>query len=113
MSARLTTGHFINAMLRTASQAGGHITVVTHGDHDAGGLLLICAEKGRIVAILERSTDENGHAIWRPCFGQPIENKDKIMSYLHSRALNDADLWQVELDIAQPERFAAQFIDRG
>jgi len=113
MAVRLTTKLFINALMRRATSLGGHVTVLAHGDDSAGGLLLICLEKGQLSAVLERSTDAQGRMVWHACFSQLIENKDKLLESLQKRAAQDSDLWQVELDIADAERFAADFIAEG
>jgi hypothetical protein len=100
----------VDALIRSANAAGGHATVLKHGDDRAGGLLLICTEKGGLTAVLERGSDEQSRMVWRPVFSQPLENTDKISTYLENRTKRDTDTWLIELDIADAERFAADFI---
>ncbi len=108
MATRLTTRLFVNALMRRAASAGGQVTVLSHGDDSAGGLLLVCAHKGQISAILERGSDAEGRPIWQPLSHQLIDNKEKLQEYCVRRAAQDSDLWQVELDIPDAERFAAE-----
>jgi hypothetical protein len=113
MAARLTTALFVNALMRAAQRAGGIVTIVQHGDDDAGGVILICTEKGGITNVFERGHDLSGQMIWQSFSSQPIENKQKIDDYLSDRGVQDTDLWLVELDIPYAERFAADFIATG
>ena len=110
MTARLTTALFVNALVRKAGAMGGFVTVLAHGDDAAGALILICTKKGEISAVIEHGYDIDNRAVWQPCFIQVIDNKEKIDKYLARRRAQDADLWLIELDIPDAERFAADFI---
>ena len=110
MSTRLATALFVNALMRSANAAGGHIMVLARGDEIAGGLILLCCEKGTLCAVYERSFDVDNNMVWHQNIDQAIDNKEKIRNYLARRRDQDMDLWLVELDIPQAERFAADFI---
>jgi hypothetical protein len=110
MEHRLTTSLLISALRKRAEQSGGTCTVINRGDADAGGLLLICAEKGCISALLELAYNPAGEMIWRHCLPQIIDEQQKFENYLMKRRKTDGDLWVIELDIPAAERFAADFV---
>jgi hypothetical protein len=44
---------------------------------------------------------------------QVIDNETEIYDYWRRRRARDPDLWVIELDIAQAERFAAETMSEG
>jgi hypothetical protein len=113
MTARLTSRMLVTALLRRVQAEGGNAAVLAKGDENAGGIVLICAEKGRITALLERMPDFRDGYRWTATGPQDLEKKAKIDEYLDRRRARDPDLWLVELDIASAERFAAETIASG
>lgn len=109
MEHRLTTGLIVSALRKRAEQAGGSCTVIARGDMTAGGLILICAEKGRNTGLYELAYDYTGTMAWRPCLTQLTDEQQKVDKYVADRRRTDPDLWCVELDIPAAERFAADF----
>ena len=104
MTARLTSAMLVSALIRRVSAEGGNAAVLAKGDATAGSILLICMEKGVVQSVRERILDMMGHYIWTPV--GPAE-PDALNDYLDRRRARDADLWLVELDVANAERFAA------
>ena len=105
MTARLTSAMLVSAMIRRVGQAGGTAMVLAKGDATAGAILLICNEKGATQSVIERVLDGTGTYAW----GQvgPAESADRD-AYVERRRARDPDLWVLELDIANAERFAAE-----
>jgi hypothetical protein len=66
---------------------------------------LICAEKGFVQSVRERILDMAGTYAWT-AVGPAAA--DALSAYLERRRTSDSDLWIVELDIANAERFAAE-----
>jgi hypothetical protein len=110
MVARLTSRMLIDSLIRAAQGAGGHATVLARGDDSAGAILVECADRGQAGPLLERILDRDGGYAWARCGPQDIENKEERAAYIARRRARDPDLWLVELDIAQAERFAAETI---
>jgi len=110
MARRFTSKLIVSALLKRLATAGGTGAVLAHGDDGAGGIVAICAEKGRISSLIELAYDSDERMFWRPCTSQAIENNDKFQIYLAQRRKSDPDLWLVELDIPAAERFAADCI---
>ena len=105
MSERLPTQVVVSAMLRRVNDAGGFATVLAKGDPQAGAVLVVAMERGGEAKLLERGIGADG----RPGLidSTPAEDPD---GYWRRRRQRDPDLWVVELDIADSQRFAAESI---
>lgn len=110
MTPRLTSQTLVSALLRRVSAAGGTGAVIARGDEQAGAVLLLCAERGVLQSILERVADLDGAYRWVGCGPDDRTDADAVAAYLDRRRTRDPDLWLVELDIPQAERFAAETI---
>lgn len=103
MSARLPSDLLVGAMMRRVQQAGGHATVLAKGDAQAGSVLVIGVERGADPHIWERGFGPNGRTVLID--STPAGDPDE---YWRRRRARDPDLWVVELDIPDSERFAAE-----
>ena len=95
--------------MRSAQAQGGAAALITKGDATAGTILIMCAEKGRIISLREPVLDQAGRYVWTRIGPQDIDNKEEIENFLSRRRQIDPDLWIIELDIAEVERFVAEF----
>jgi len=105
MTPRLAPSVFVNALLRLADREGGFGTVAAKGDPTAGAILILLAERGQPVQLLERLLQPSGEYGW----GAPLKdgaNADDFARFLEKRRRFDPDCWVVELDTASAERFA-------
>lgn len=110
MTARLPSALIVAGLMRRAQQEGGNAAVLARGDEQAGGILLVMAERGATVAVMERGHDLDGRPIWRDAAPQVLEGKDNLHDYLARRRQRDPDLWAIELDIVDSQRFIAETI---
>lgn len=112
-SARLTSEMLVGALTRRAMAEGGFTAVVAKGDAISGVILVQAVDRGREVGLFERvSNFTGGYALMR-CGPSPDEGLEAMAQYMARRRKSDPDLWIVELDIPNPERFAEQiFCDR-
>lgn len=100
----------IGALRRRAAAAGGFVMIVAKGDETSGVILVQTMEKGRETGLFERiSNFTGGHALMR-CGPFPEEGPDALAQYVARRRRSDPDLWIIELDIPDAERFAAETI---
>ena len=113
MSARLTSRMLAGALIRRVQAEGGSATVLAKGDETAGAILLVCAERGAFKQMLERMPTLEGGAQWQPVGPQATAPQEELDAYLARRRRSDPDLWLIELDIAQAERFAAETTGEG
>ena len=105
MTARLTSAMLVSALIRRVGAEGGNATVLAKGDPTEGAILLICMEKGIVWSVRERILDMTGAYSWTAVGPAGPAACDE---YLERRRARDSDLWIVELDIANAERFAAE-----
>lgn len=105
MDARLPAHLEVSALIRAVDVAGGFAMVVNRGERDAGTIMVVITEKGENSRAYERMPEMDGTRQWRCVKAQDAENKQEFSEYLTRRSQQDRDLWVVELDIAQGERF--------
>lgn len=98
----------VDALIRRVQTAGGFAVVLARGDEMAGAILLVCRDRGDAGQLLERTVDLDGSYRWTPCGPQDVESGASREGYIQRRRDSDPDLWLIELDIADAERFAAE-----
>ena len=100
----------VNALVRRANRDGGFATVLAKGDATAGAILVIAQDRGRNARAYERGIGPKGETA---LIAVGPEDDDKVTDYWMRRRTSDPDLWVVEVDIAQAERFVAETILGG
>jgi hypothetical protein len=83
------------------------------GDPERGSLLLFLSSRGIHRTCLERVLDMDGSYRWRAVGPRESASSAEIADFLARRARFDEDLWAVELDIADAERFIAETTSAG
>jgi hypothetical protein len=78
------------------------------GDEDRGSLLLFVGSRGVHLACLERVLSLDGSYRWEVVGPGESAGSGEITDFLARRARFDEDLWAIELDIADAERFIAE-----
>ncbi|WP_242126819.1 DUF1491 family protein [Sphingobium sp. Sx8-8] len=107
---RLTSAMLVGVLVRRSAAAGGFATVLVRGDDISGVILIQALERGREMCLLERVSDwAGGYSLVR-CGPDPEKGAESMAQYIERRRRSDPDLWVVELDIADAERFAAETI---
>jgi hypothetical protein len=106
--ARLKSSVLVGALMSRAQAEGGFAAVLARGDSGAGAILVILAERGRKVRILERLMQGNGRYSWQAVGEQALGNTEETQRFLERRQKFDPDIWLIELDVASAERFAAE-----
>lgn len=79
--------------------------VLKKGEREAGTLLVAIQENGANMRVYERMPGLDGTRKWHRAKDQANENAEEISTWLARRGQQDPDLWIVELDIADGERF--------
>ena len=87
--------------------------MVRKGDPDRGSLLLLVTSRGRHFACLERVLSLDGTYSWQAVGPGDSASSPEVADFLARRARFDEDLWAIELDIAEPERFIAETTSVG
>jgi hypothetical protein len=83
------------------------------GDEERGSLLLLVASRGVHVASLERVLNLDGSYRWQRVGPSESASSTEIADFLARRTRFDEDLWAIELDIADAERFIAETMLTG
>ena len=105
---RLPSKLEITGLARRIEADGGFATILHRGDADGGALLLQVSSRGRYCACLERILGMSGAYEWRVTGPGESAKSEEVAAFLAKRVQFDPDLWAMELDSADPERFIAE-----
>ena len=112
MTARLASAVEATGLIRRAEAQGDFAAILHKGDADRGALIIVVRSRGAFVALLERALAPDGSYRWASS-GPPDDSEGKVAQFLARRMEFDPDLWAIELDVAQPERFIAETTSAG
>jgi hypothetical protein len=79
--------------------------VLQKGEPDGGTILVVLTERGTGARVYERMPRADGTRAWQLSRREDPDNKIELQEWLDRRGFQDPDLWIVELDIANGERF--------
>ena len=82
--------------------------MIKKGDAERGSLLLFVSSRGVHKAALERVLNLDGSYRWERVGPAESASSIEIADFLARRTRFDEDLWAIELDIADAERFIAE-----
>lgn len=105
MDARLPAHLEVSALIRRVNSAGGFATVLNKGEAEAGTILIVLCHNGADTRLYERMPALDGTRRWHCSRKQLPENPYEFQEYLDRRKAQDPDVWLVELDAADAERF--------
>ncbi len=95
----------VSGLIRQVGAAGGFAAVLAKGERDAGTILVVLAHNGGNPRLFERMPQLDGTRKWVCSRVHDAENPFDFQDYLNRRKRQDPDVWIVELDVAQGERF--------
>ena len=107
MSERLPAHLEISGLIRLAESNGGSVMVIAKGERDAGTVLIVSMFRGENARLFERMPQLDGS---RPFIATKIQDPEKpqeFFEYLDRRRRQDPDIWILEVDIDDAERFIA------
>ena len=113
MTERLAASVEASGLIRNAEAAGDFGVILQKGDPDRGSLLVVVRNRGRFAACLQRTLGMDGRYVWSLVGPEADSPGEKVSQFLARQAGFDPDLWLIELDIAQPERFIAETTSAG
>jgi hypothetical protein len=108
MTPRLAASVLVGGLIRMAQGKGGFAAVLASGDAEAGSVIVILLERGANPRVLERLLQGDGHYAWSLNQGEASENIGDVPAFVARRRRFDPDLWVLELDVPDAERFAAE-----
>ncbi len=97
----------IDAIRRLCEGEGGFATVLAKGNRNAGDIVIIYRERGGAPSLLRRGLRWDGPPTWAEIEHQTFENEQQLNDSLEQRRAVDRDLWLIELDVPDAERFIA------
>ena len=95
----------IGSLIRLAETHGGSAMVLAKGEKDAGTILLVTMYYGENTQLYERMPQLDGTRTFVQSKAQDPENPLEFSEYLERRRKQDPDIWILELDIEDPQRF--------
>lgn len=111
--ARLASRLIVNALVRRINEAGGSAMVLAKGEAEAGAILVLTLDRGGNPRFFERGIGPDGKSALVASGPAELADDAAVSSYWQRRRDRDSDLWVVELDIADAERFAAELLASG
>ena len=111
MNDRLPAHLEASAILRLAESQGGYATVLAKGERDAGTILLVMLCRGEAAVLYERMPQLDGSRLFIATKQENADKQQEFSDYLARRRGQDQDMWLIEVDIADPERFVAGLND--
>ena len=103
--ARLPAHLEVSGLLRRVQQEGGFATVIARGEADAGTILIVLADRAAPQRAFERMPRPDGTRAFALSRTADPDDPFAFAEWLDRRHAQDQDLWIVELDIPQGERF--------
>ena len=114
---RLATSFEVSALLRRVQGEGGFATVLHRGEAESGALLVVATGPGEGRRAWERMPSLDGGNAWhcarRTDSPDSPGHADDFGDWIARRSQQDPDLWIIELDIPQAERFIGATASEG
>ena len=107
MTERLPAHLEVSGLVRMIEANGGFASVLHRGEKDAGTILILTMYRGEGLTLFERMPQLDGSRRFIAAKRENPENPGEMTEYLEKRQRQDPDIWIIEADIADPERFIA------
>ena len=107
MEGRLPAHLEVSGLIRIVESQGGFASVLNKGERDAGTILILTMYRGDPLTLYERMPQLDGSRKFIAAKRQNPENPQELAGYVTRRASQDPDIWVIEADVADEERFIA------
>ncbi|WP_133366308.1 DUF1491 family protein [Qipengyuania sediminis] len=107
-TASLPTHVEVGAILRAAQGAGGFAAILARGERDAGTIMLVTRDRSGSNQLWERRPSLAGDRAFYP-IESAAGSDSAATDYVRRRRARDPDLWVIEVDIAEAQRFVANW----
>ena len=97
----------VAAIRRLAETQGGFAAVLAKGERDAGTIALVILCRGEAPALFERMPQMDGNRSFVQTRKQDTETPSEFFAILETLQRRDPDLWLIEADVPDIERFVA------
>jgi hypothetical protein len=109
---RIATHLLVGALRRRVELAGGQAMLLARGEAMGGGVLVLLLDRGERPRFLEPGLGPDG-ARAMIATGPAECDSQAADSFWRKRRQYDPDLWVIEVDVPDGERFAAETILPG
>ena len=106
MTPRVATSVLVGALIRKTETEGGFAALLAKGDANSGALILLLSRRGAEPRIFERLLQPDGAYAWD--YVPAPDGSAELQAFVARRRRTDPDLWVLDLDVPDPERFAAE-----
>ena len=113
MNARLPAALEAGAIRRSVEATGGFAAICKRGDPDSGSLILIVEQRGEYRAVVERLLQPGGDYRWEAGGPAASASPKEVSDFVEKRTRFDRDLWLIDLDVPDAQRFIADLVDAG
>lgn len=107
MDARLPAHLEVSGLIRMVEAEGGFASVIAKGEKTAGSILILTMQRGENAVLFERMPQLDGSRPYIAAKRENLENKQEFFDYIEKRRVQDPDIWILEADVADAERFVA------
>ncbi len=107
MATPLASNIVAGGLLQAAQTIGGNGVVLLRGEASRGSILVVLTNRGRIEVILERILDSQGDYCWNRTKNNESLQSETVAQFIGKRKRFDPDIWALELDVPDVERFIA------
>ena len=107
MDDRLPAHLEADAIRRIAESMGGFATVLSRGERHAGTIAIVIIGRGKPAWLYERMPTPDGNRRFVRTAEEDTEKQSEFSERLTRRCDRDPDLWLIEADVPERERFVA------
>jgi len=105
---RVRSDLLVASLIAQVQGEGGFGAVLRRGDRERGDVLLVLIERGEPQVVLGRQMDANGIYSWSRLTAPDSAGSVSIAQLVAARERFDPDIWVLELDVADSQRFIAE-----
>lgn len=105
MTTRLPAHLEISSLIKLAESHGGSAMVLSKGERDAGTVLIVTMCRGVDAKLFERMPQLDGTRQFVQTKSQDTDKPSEFSEYLERRRRQDPDIWILEVDVDNAERF--------
>lgn len=110
MIGRLPAHIEISGLIRSVESMGGSAMVLHKGERDAGSIVVITINADGTSELFERMPQLDGSRNFVSTKSETSEKQRQFDDYIRRRCEQDPDVWAIEVNIADPERFTATLL---
>ncbi|MEY4269684.1 MAG: hypothetical protein RLZZ58_900 [Pseudomonadota bacterium] len=106
---RFTARFLVDMLRRRIEVAGGFAAILHSGDAQSGAILIVAAHGGSPEILYEKRPGWGDPPIWETIVIHAGTESDTVAAYVARRCRADADLWVVEVDVANSPQLIAEW----